>query len=322
MPTGSVARKGSGETRPRTERGTPDRRPGLRTNERRGRLSGGSRAPVEECPDRPGGPPPTRVPGPAAFPPLPTDVSGLPELPPAYDRALGRGLLALGMEPPPEARAAMDGHVRLLLAWNAAINLTGITDPVAVALNHVIDSLTAASLVAGAHTIVDLGSGGGFPGLPLAVILPAASVTLVESVAKKAAFLEAAVGASGLAARVTVRATRAESLPREPGTDVVVARAVGSLADLVELAMPLLVLGGRLVAWKRGDLADELAAGRRAARALGGDPPVVRPAVRAGSLPELDGHVLVEIRKARQTPVGYPRDPRVRRSRPWSGTGR
>jgi 16S rRNA (guanine527-N7)-methyltransferase len=289
----------------------------LRTNERRGRLSGGSRAAVEVRLDRLGGPPPTRVSGARDRVDLPRDPDQLPELPLAYERALDRGLEVLGLSLGAEARQAIAGHVRLLLAWNAAINLTAITDPEAVATRHVIDSLTAARSLVESESLLDLGSGGGFPGLPLAATLPAARVTLVDSVAKKAAFLEAAVAGAGLADRVSVRAARAEQLAGRPGWDAVLARGVGDLAELVELAMPLLVRGGRLVAWKRGDLAAELAAGSRAASALGAAAPVVRPAAPDGAIEGLEGHVLVEVRKVRPTPTGFPRDPGRRRRRPW-----
>jgi 16S rRNA (guanine527-N7)-methyltransferase len=292
---------------------TSDRRSGPRTNERRGRFSGGCRAPHEARPDRRDGPPPTRV-----FPALPTDPSRLPPLPAAFDDALDAGLAALRLQLPDGARAAIDGHVRLLLAWNASINLTAIIDPAEVALRHVVDSLTAAPVLAeGAPStglrFLDLGSGGGFPGLPMAVALPTSRATVVDSVAKKARFLETVVRATGLDERVDVVAGRAESLAPRGGWDVVTARAVGSLDALVELALPLLRVGGRLVAWKRGDIGGELEAGARAAEVLGGGPPEIRPT----KVPGLEGHALVLVEKVAPTPQGYPRDPAQRRRTPW-----
>ena len=213
---------------------------------------------------------------------------------------------------------AIEAHVRLVLAWNAAINLTAITAPEAVARLHVADSLAGLPVVtAAAHrTLVDIGSGGGFPGLTLAVVLRRTRVALVESVGKKARFLEAAIRASGLQDRVVVRAGRAEEAvdPGEAGVDVVTARAVGSLAELVELAMPLLARGGRLIAWKRGDLEAEIASAWRAAAALGGSEPLVQPVPAAAGLP---GHVLVTVTKRAVTPDGFPRDPGARKRRPW-----
>jgi 16S rRNA (guanine527-N7)-methyltransferase len=251
--------------------------------------------------------------------PLPTRVTGLPGLPLAYDEALDAGLAALGLELEPVARAAIDDHVRLLVAWNAAINLTAVREPVEIARRHVVDSLAGVPLLRsrGIREIVDLGSGGGFPGIPLAIVLRADRGLLVESVAKKARFLEAAVDVAGLAGRVTVAAKRAEALADDPGHRNrwagVTARAVAPLAELLELAMPLLVVGGSLVAWKGAALESELAAAGRAAGHLGAAPPeVVEAPVPGGS-----GHRLVVIRKVAQTPPGYPREPAGRRRRPW-----
>jgi 16S rRNA (guanine527-N7)-methyltransferase len=262
---------------------------------------------------------------------LPRDAAALPPLPQAFWVALDSGLPRLGLTLTDDARRAIDAHVRLLLAWNAAINLTAITAPAAVASRHVLDSLTAvpllapragpAAMSAGAEPsirVLDLGSGGGFPGLPLAAALPALHVTLAESVAKKARFLEAAVGAMGVGARAVVAAQRAEALagaePAHLDFNVVTARAVGPLDELVELAMPLLRAGGRLLAWKSGELRAELAAARRAAQVLGAGQPTLH---RVEGIADLAGHVIVEIEKRRPTPAGYPRDPARRRARSW-----
>lgn len=251
--------------------------------------------------------------------PLPTRVQDTPSLPAPYVDALARGLAALGLDLDDAARATIDGHARLLLAWTTAINLTAIREPAAVATGHVVDSLSALPwLVArGADLILDLGSGGGYPGLPIAAALPDAHVTLVEPIGKKAAFLRAVVAATGLAGRVTVIADRAEALAADPvrrGTwAVVTARAVASTADLVELAFPLLEAGGALVAWKRGDLEEELAAAARAVDALGGGTIEVHDV----AVDDLRDHRLVIARRTGRVPDGYPRDPAARRRRPW-----
>jgi 16S rRNA (guanine527-N7)-methyltransferase len=240
--------------------------------------------------------------------PLPTRVQGTDPLPDAYRSTLETGLSTLGIDLAPGVRDAIDGHVRLLLAWNQAINLTAIRDPVAAATLHVLDSLAAAPLLRseGAERLLDLGSGGGFPGLPLAAALPADAL-LVESIGKKAVFLRTTVDALELPSRVDVAAERAETLAADPAHreawPVVVARAVAALPELAELALPLVALDGLLVAWKREPVADEVAAARAIIGQLGGDRPEVVDVPVAG----LDGHRLVVIRKRWPTPDRYPR---------------
>ena len=251
--------------------------------------------------------------------PLPTRVDLTPDLPSGYEHALDGGLRSLGLRLPPQARAAIDGHVRLLLAWTAAINLTAIRDPFEVATAHVVDSLSAVPLLRarGIDRFVDLGSGGGYPGLPLAVAVPGARALLLEPIAKKARFLETVVEATGVGGAVDVAAVRAEALasdPRHRGRwPAVTVRAVGSLPELVELAFPLLDRGGLLVAWKRGDLRTELAAARRAVDALGGG----TLETLAPDVPGLPRHRLVLATRTGSVPDAYPRDPAVRRRQVW-----
>ena len=252
--------------------------------------------------------------------PLPTRVEETPPLPPAYDDALAAGLAALRLTLTPAARLAIDGHARLLLAWTSAINLTGIRDPAAVALAHVVDSLTAIALLRerGVDRLLDLGSGGGYPGFPLAVVLPAAQALLLEPIGKKAAFLSTAAAAIGAADRVRAAPLRAEALAadaRHRGRwPAVTARAVAGLGELVEVAFPLLRPGGVLVAWKQGDLERERAAAERAMAALGGGGLEVLPV----AVPGLEGHCLVVATTRGVAPPAYPRDPGARRRRPWS----
>jgi 16S rRNA (guanine527-N7)-methyltransferase len=277
---------------------------------------------MEECLDRPRDP-------------LPTRVESCPPLPAAYDDALDEALAGLGLTLGPAARAAIAGHVRLLLAWNTAINLTSVRDPAHVAVRHVADSLTALGTLqaAGSDAFLDLGSGGGYPGIPLAAALPSAEALLIDSVGKKAKFLDVAVNAIGLAGRVRVGSVRAEALAADRRHrecwPAVTARAVAPLAELVELAFPLLAPGGLLIAWKRGEIGLELSAAQRAIEVLGGGSLEVRPAGDVGQsrqadpagrddLADLDGHCLVLVRRGRQpVPAAYPRDPAGRRRRPW-----
>lgn len=270
-------------------------------------------------------PPPERA-------PLPVDPWLLPPPGDAWDGALARGLTALELELAPGVLRALDAHSRLLLAWTVAINLTAVRDPEGVARLHLVDSLSAVSLLrrhaVAAPSILDLGSGGGMPGLPLGIALPASRVALVDSIAKKVRFLQTASAAvaetlheaGARVPRMEALSARAEMLAATPGHraawDVVTARAVGSLTELVELAMPLLRVGGLLVCWKRDDgtsaLADELAAARSVGRATGAGP------ARVYDDPEraIPGHRLVLQRKERATPDRYPRPPAERRRAP------
>jgi 16S rRNA (guanine527-N7)-methyltransferase len=251
--------------------------------------------------------------------PLPTRVEDTPDLPAAYHAALDAGLEALSLTLTAEARAAIDGQARLLLAWTEAINLTAIREPAAVALGHVVDSLSGLVVLRerGSDRYVDLGSGGGYPGLPIAAALPAARALLLEPIAKKARFLSVVAAATGLADTVEAAPLRAEALAadgRHRGRwPAVTVRAVATLADLVELAFPLLAPGGCLVAWTRGDVRAETEAAERAIAALGGGSLEVRPVDVAG----LDGHCLVVATSRGRVPTGYPRDPATRKRRPW-----
>jgi 16S rRNA (guanine527-N7)-methyltransferase len=262
--------------------------------------------------------------------PLPTRVDSLPDLPDAYHGALDAGLAEIGVALSSDARATIDGHIRLLLAWNAAINLTAIRDPAEIAIRHVVDSLTALRVLEARDVswVLDLGSGGGFPGLPLLATLPWGRGVLVESVGKKARFLETVVSATGMQDIVTVRAVRAEDLVAAGGAPqgaAVLARAVASLGELIELALPLLGPGGSLVAWKDVRAVSdggELDGARRAIAAI--DPGARMNAVPAvpdeagAAVDALRDHRLVIVTRS-GAPIArtWPRDPAARKRRPW-----
>jgi 16S rRNA (guanine527-N7)-methyltransferase len=245
----------------------------------------------------------------------------------AFDAALelGIGELELDHQPAGSARArrTYEVHAQLLRDWNEAINLTAIRDPAEVARRHICDSLSAAStigaLLPAGGSLLDLGSGAGYPGLPLAVAVPLGRLGLLDSVGKKARFLgvvSRAVGAimeedQGKAPAIEIIAERAEDVAQEPdhrgAWDVVTARAVGSLAEVLELSLPLTREGGAVVAWKREDggrgLGDELREAGSIIRAAGGG----RPSVVTIVAPCLPGHRLVVVGKDRPTPAAYPR---------------
>jgi 16S rRNA (guanine527-N7)-methyltransferase len=220
------------------------------------------------------------------------DGADLPELPAGYADAAER-------------------YVEVLLRANARLNLTRVVEPEAVARLHLLDALAGLAVLddLGPVAAVDLGSGGGVPGIPLALARRDVQWTLVDSVAKKADALRGFVASLGLR-NVEVVSERAETLGRLPAHrerhDLVAARACAALPVLVELALPMLTVGGCLVAWKGPltDADDEVRRGRSAAVQLGGAPPDIRP-----SLPALGGHTFVLVRKERETAPRYPRRP-------------
>jgi 16S rRNA (guanine527-N7)-methyltransferase len=211
--------------------------------------------------------------------------------------------------------AATDRLATLLeLVADEPSAITSVRDPLQGVDVHVADSLVALELpeVRDARRIADLGSGGGFPGLALAIVLPSAHAALVESVARKCAFLRAAVERLELP-NVDVVNARAEEWPAGlEAHDLVTARALAPLPVLVEYAAPLLRLGGALVAWKGSrDEADE-ADGAAAAAAMGMGSLDVRP---ASPFPAALGRHLYLSSKVSPTPSRYPRRAGMARKR-------
>jgi 16S rRNA (guanine527-N7)-methyltransferase len=194
-------------------------------------------------------------------------------------------------------------------------SITSVRDPREGVDVHIADSLVALELdvVRNARRIADLGSGAGFPGLVLAVALPDAEVALVESVARKCAFLERAARALELD-DVAVVAARAEAWPEGlERHDVVTARALAPLGVLLEYAAPLLTLGGLLVAWKGRVGPGEAADAQAAAAALAMAPPESRPVT---PFPGAGERSLYFSWKVGRTPPGFPRREGMARKRP------
>ncbi len=192
---------------------------------------------------------------------------------------------------------------------------TTVREPASVLDDHLADSLVALEFgqTRSATTVADLGAGAGFPGLPLAIALPHAQIALVESSARKCAFIERAVRTCVIVNATVVHA-RAEEWREGLGRfDLVTARALGPLSVVAEYAAPLLRLGGALLVWRgRRGPADE-AAGARAATELGlefHEPKRVQPYARA------EHRHLQLMSKARPTPEGFPRRPGIARKRP------
>jgi 16S rRNA (guanine527-N7)-methyltransferase len=192
---------------------------------------------------------------------------------------------------------------------------TTVREPQQAVHTHLADSLVALELpeVRAATSLADLGAGAGFPGLPLAIALPQARVALVETVARKCAFIRAAAEAAGLT-NVDVIAERAEAWAAGIETrDLVTARALAPLAVLAEYAAPLLCEGGVLVAWKGRRDAQEERDASAAANELGLVVEEVRP---VHPYPGAEHRHLHLLRKVAPTPARFPRRPGMARKRP------
>ncbi len=176
-----------------------------------------------------------------------------------FREALDGGLEALGIPLPAGATEKLERYADRLLAWNRKVNLTAITDPADLAEKHLVDSLALVPEVAGAATLLDVGSGAGLPGIPLAVALPGLSVTCCDTVAKKVAFVKAVSAELDLPVRgVAVRAggePEKEGLPRAA---VVVSRAFADPDRWLPLAARYVAKGGVVLA-TLGREADEAA---------------------------------------------------------------
>jgi len=170
---------------------------------------------------------------------------------------LREGARALGIELSDEQAGKLVAHLDLLDDWNQRMNLTAIRDRGQQLTKHLLDSLSVLPHLRGSR-VADVGSGAGFPGVPLAIVLPDAHFALIESTGKKCRFLEHVRDTLSLA-NVEVVQSRAEGFKTGERFDTVLARAVGPVADLVRVAGPLVAGGGRLLAMKGRFPEDELA---------------------------------------------------------------
>lgn len=231
---------------------------------------------------------------------------------------LAQGASAFGLALSDKQLALFATYQQLLLEWNQRLNLTAIDQPREIQLRHFLDSLSCV-LVTGdlsGRRLIDIGSGAGFPGLPLKLLYPGLQLTLVESVAKKTRFLEELVATLGLES-VTILAERAETLGRQPAHreqyDWATARAVAAMPVLAEYLLPLVRVGGRMLAQKGAAAAEEAAAAAPSFSILGGG----RPELHEVQLPGGEiTHYLVVVEKIGFTPQRYPRRPGMPAKRP------
>ena len=227
----------------------------------------------------------------------------------AFEEILAARAAEAGIPLTAEQIGQFSVYHEMLLDWNTRMNLTALTAPEDVAVKHIIDSLTAydAALFDGARTLIDVGTGAGLPGIPLAVYAPHLTVTLLDSLNKRVRFLTEATAAMGLQNVRCIHA-RAEEAARtaehRAAYDIAVSRAVARLPVLLEYTLPFVRVGGTLLALKGRAYAEEQKEARRAAEVLGGGRITARPV----HLPGLDDvRAILTVTKERQTPAAYPR---------------
>lgn len=201
-----------------------------------------------------------------------------------------------------------DNYKNLLVEWNEKMNLTAITESKEVATKHFIDSLYGLKFLKNAKTLIDVGTGAGFPGLPLKIANPSVSLTLLDSLNKRLNFLNAVVDELRLSDVTTVH-SRAEDGASVGSSlreifDIAVSRAVANLSVLCEYCLPYVKCGGVFLAYKGGDIEDELAESQNAIETLGGEV----NGIFKYTIPKTDiTHSIVVIKKIKQTPDKYPR---------------
>ena len=206
-----------------------------------------------------------------------------------------------------EQEEQFDSYCRLLLEWNEKMNLTAIREPEGVLIKHFIDSLALlkyAEIPQGAG-VVDVGTGAGFPGIPLKIARPDLKLTLLDSLNTRLVFLREVSQVLGLEAKlIHSRAEEGGKLPSlRQRFDVSASRAVAALNLLAEYCLPFVKVGGVFLAAKGPEIENELSQGEKAIRLLGGN---VEKVARYG-LPDESRRTLVVIRKERPTPAQYPR---------------
>ena len=253
---------------------------------------------------------------------------GSPAVEPSIDWApVVEGSRAFGLELTATQVDSLDHYLHLLVEWNQRFNLTAIDDPAEILVKHFLDSLSCASAVdlAARRTLIDVGSGAGFPGLVLKIVYPHLQLTLLDAVQKRLRFLERVAQELSLAEVETLHA-RAEdaaaasarpgiSLPRRyrESFDVATARAVARLNVLSEWTLPFVKVGGVLLAMKGPEVEPEVEEARQAVRRLGGGNADIRQLVLPGT--EV-GRSLIVIPKVRPTPRDLPRLPGTARKSP------
>lgn len=200
-------------------------------------------------------------------------------------------------------------YMNLLIEWNEKINLTAITEPDDIILKHFIDSLTISKYINENEKIADIGTGAGFPGIPLKIAKPNTQMFLIDSLNKRIKFLEEVIKQNEIASTFAIHA-RAEEIGHNKeyrgNFDVVTSRAVARLNVLLEYMMPLVKLGGKCICLKGPNIGEELEEARNAIDILGGKIEKVEEIELPGSD---NKRTIIIIKAVKQSPNRYPRKP-------------
>lgn len=221
-----------------------------------------------------------------------------------FCRLLQEGAQAMGLELSAAAAEQMEAFHRLLTEKNKVMNLTAVTEDVEAVPRHYLDSLAPLSLhlIGPGQKVVDVGTGAGFPGVPLLIAGEKLSFTFVDSLNKRLDFLSSALEALGLSAELVHARAEDFGRKRREEFDLATARAVASLPTLCEYLLPPLKLGGSALCWKGPGVENENA--QNALKLLGGGAQTLHPY----SIPGRDfQHLLVRIQKQAPTPARFPR---------------
>lgn len=220
-----------------------------------------------------------------------------------------KGIDNLDLKLTEKDKKRFSNYKELLKEWNEKINITTITEDNEIDIKHFLDSLTCLSLdlFEGDKTVIDIGTGGGFPGIPLKIMKENLDITLLDSLNKRIIFLNEVIENLGLKKIKAVHG-RAEELSRQgeyrEKFSIAISRAVASLDTLSEYALPFVKVGGHFIAMKGPDIEEELKLSENAIKLLGGN--VVETKII--TLPQSDiVHSLIVIEKIRQTSQKYPR---------------
>lgn len=198
-------------------------------------------------------------------------------------------------------------YMELLIEWNEKMNLTAITDPEEIILKHFIDSITILKDIEDDAKVVDIGTGAGFPGIPLSIMNPTLKITLVDSLNKRLIFLQEVVNKLNLK-NVEIVHARAEDFGRDKKYrekfDISTSRAVANLSTLSEYLLPLVKVKGKCISMKASGASEEIKQAEKAIDVLGGR----IDKVEEFKLPQSDiGRTIIIISKEKQTPTKYPR---------------